>query len=196
MTKGIYMYIKKYFLIKYIAILLFVFLAGCSSIEVSHDYNQQINFTQIKHYQWSPTESNSSLAKFERKNPFIAKRIRRAIKENLIQKGFSMTEKNTDAFITYQMKKKKNVMKKTNTRVGVGLGSVFNHGFGSVGFDLSPEIETFDEGHLRIDILDKNNQLLWRGKSTSPIQEHPTPEETTKLINEIIKKLLENYPPK
>lgn len=183
---------------KFIAIIILAFLTGCSSIEVSHDYDQDTNFTKIKTYQWLPEsmQSKPKTANFERKSPFLAKRIKRSIENNMLKKGLVIKDNKADAYITYRMKQNKKTMRQPKTKIGIGLGSVFNYGFGSVGFDLTPETETFQQGHLTIDIQDKNKNLLWQGKSTSPISEHPTPAETTELINDIIDKLLEEYPPK
>ena len=183
---------------KLLTLILTLFLTGCSTIEVSHDYNQSVSFTKLKTFQWLPEkmQTKPKAANFELKNPFIAQRIKRAIEEQMLEKGLVVKDSNADAYITFQMIETKKTLKQPKTRIGLGLGSVFNYGFGSIGFDLSPERETFQQSLLSIDIQDKKKQLLWRGKSTSPVEKHPTPEETTELINEIIEKLLAQYPPK
>jgi len=47
-----------------------------------------------------------------------------------------------------------------------------------------------------IDILSKNNQLLWRGISPSLLTEQATPQETTAIVNQIVASILAQYPPK
>lgn len=183
---------------KHILIIFILLLSGCSTIEVSHDYSQSANFTKLKSFQWLPKklQTQPKAADFEQKMPFIAQRIKHAIEEQMLKKGLVVKDSNADAYITFQMIETKKTLKQSKTRIGLGLGSVFNYGFGSIGFDLSPERETFQQSLLSIDIQDKKKQLLWRGKSTSPVKKHPSPEETTALINEIIEKLLTQYPPK
>jgi hypothetical protein len=186
----------KYFSI--ITLALITILSGCSSIEVSHDYDSNANFTKIKSYQWLPeklqTKPRSSI--FAKKNPLIAKRIKKAIENEMTKKGFVIITEKADAYISYHMSKNQKVINRSRTSFGIGLGTGFNSGFGGVGLNLSPEQQTYQEAHLTIDIKDKNQQLIWRGKSTSPIKQHPKAKETTELINEIVEKILEQYPPK
>lgn len=178
--------------------LLFIFLTGCSSIEVSHDYDKSANFTKIKTLQWLPVKMQTAPKQsvFAKENPLIDKRIRQAITREMASKGVALKSKDTTGYISYQISQDQKTITRSATRFGIGLGTGFNHGFGSIGINLMPDQEVYQESELTIDIKDKNQQLIWRGKSSSPINPHPTTKETSKLINEIVKKLLEQYPPK
>lgn len=173
------------------------FLAGCSSVQVSQDYDDSINFANLKQYQWLPAEKQTkpTAADFKKNNPLIAKRIEEDMEKIMVSKGFVMVEQQPDAYITYHISSMQKVRSSpVTTSFGVGTG--FGRGYGSMAFQTSPDVQQYEEGQLIIDILSTDNKLLWRGKSTTILQEHPSHEETSELVTEVITKLLEQYPPK
>ncbi len=58
------------------------------------------------------------------------------------------------------------------------------------------DIEEYQQGKVVLDILDSNKKLVWRGISTSDVDQHAEPKEITEQVNEIVQKLLAQYPPK
>lgn len=179
-------------------VLIFSFMAlllsACSSIQVSQDYDKSTDFSQLKHYQWLPTKQQTKpkASNFETQNPLIAKRIIQAVEANLNAKGTPFNADKVDAYVTYHVSTKTRVRSSPVT-TSVGFGTYGR--YGSVGFQTAPDIQQYEEGKLVIDIIDLKGQLLWRGTSSSIIQEHPTPEESTAKINEVVTKMLAQYPP-
>ncbi|MDX1795568.1 MAG: DUF4136 domain-containing protein [Hydrogenovibrio sp.] len=174
-----------------------LFFYGCSSIQVSQDYAPGIQFSGLKTYQWLPADQQTkpTATEFTKNNPLIAKRIEDAIRYELSQKGLSIVDQKADAYITYHIssiQKLRSSPVTTTIGFGTGFGS---HTYGGFGFQTGADIDQYEQGQLIIDVLSKQGKLLWRGKSTTPLEEHTTPEETTKLINEVIQKLLAQYPP-
>jgi hypothetical protein len=52
-------------------------------------------------------------------------------------------------------------------------------------------------GTLVIDMADaKKNQLAWRGMATKEVKTQASPEKRDKSINEAVKKVFKNFPPK
>ena len=52
-------------------------------------------------------------------------------------------------------------------------------------------------GTLVIDMADaKKNQLVWRGMGVKEVNTQAKPEKRDKSINEAVKKIFKNYPPK
>jgi len=175
-----------------------IFLSACSSVEVSQDFSPQSDFSKYKSFEWLPADKQTKpkAADFEKKNELIAKRITDAITREMTAKGLSFQASGADAYITYHISSVQKIRSsQVTTSIGHGRGWGYG-GYGSVGFQSSPEVRQYEEGQLIIDILDKDGKLVWRGKSSSPVQEHPTPEETSKLVNEHVQKLLAQYPPK
>lgn len=187
---------KKYLIILWFGLLTSL-LYGCSSIQVSQDYAPGIQFSGLKNYQWLPAdqETKPTATEFAKNNPLIAKRIKDAIRHELSLKGFSIVDQNADAFITYHISSIQKLRSSPVTTT-IGFGTGFGgHSFGGFGFQTGSDIDQYEQGQLIIDVLSKQGKLLWRGKSTTPLEEHASPEETTKLINEVIQKLLAQYPP-
>jgi hypothetical protein len=52
-------------------------------------------------------------------------------------------------------------------------------------------------GTLVVDIADaKKGQLAWRGMGVKEVNQQTKPEKREKNINEAVKKIFKNYPPK
>lgn len=171
-------------------------LSGCSGIQVSQDYDNEATFSNIKTLQWVPKEKqiDPKAAEFSKKNPLIAKRIEKAITNEMQAKGHQFVTENPDAFITYHVGTQSKIRSQPVT-TSIGFGTFGGGGYGGIGIQTSPDVEQYEEGRLVIDILDTNQKLLWRGTSTTYLEDHLSSEETTELVNEVVQKLLAQYPP-
>ena len=173
-----------------------LFLGGCTSIPVNQDYDTSFNFSSIKSVEWLPAANQTppKAITFEQQNALIAKRIQTAIADQLGQKGIAMrTAGLSDAYVTYHYSTKR-VLQQDPVSTSFGFG-VFGRHSGMM-FRTSPDLYEYEEGRLVIDILGKNNQLLWRGISPSLLTEQATPQETTAIVNQIVASILAQYPPK
>lgn len=172
-------------------------LSGCSTIQVSQDYDQQASFSNLHSYQWLPADMQTKpkASDFQKNNPLIAKRIETALVHELSLKGQSIVPKDADAYITYHISSAQKIRSSPVT-TSIGFGTGGRGIYTGFGFQTGSDIQQYEEGQLVIDILSLKGKLLWRGTSSTPLEEHSTPEETTKLINEVIKKLMAQYPPK
>jgi len=172
-------------------------LVGCSSIPINQDYDTSANFNAIKKVQWLPVQQQTkpTAYEFEKQNPLIAKRIQNAIQSSLQSKGVALVNDQADAFVTYRFSVESKLRSEPfRTSIGFGFGSFGRHG--GFLFNTAPELYEYDEGNLVIDILDMRGNLIWRGMSPSLLKEQSSPEETTKLVNAVVAKVLSQYPPK
>jgi hypothetical protein len=65
--------------------------AACSSVRYSSDYDPEATFAQFKSYAWVlPTEDEQ--AALERVNPFLERRLQRAIELQLADRGFTKVD--------------------------------------------------------------------------------------------------------
>ncbi|MDG4812173.1 DUF4136 domain-containing protein [Hydrogenovibrio sp. 3SP14C1] len=171
-------------------------LSGCSGIQVSQDYDDKANFGSIKTLQWVPNDKqiDPKASDFAEKNPLIAKRVENAITNEMQAKDYKFVTQNPDAFITYHIGTKSKIRSQP-VSTSIGFGTFGGGSFGGIGFQTSPDVEQYEEGRLVVDILDTNQKLLWRGTSTTYLEDHLSSEETTELVNKVVKKLLAQYPP-
>lgn len=173
-----------------------LFLVGCSSVPTNQDYDTNFDFSSIKSLEWLPATKQTlpKAISFEQQNPLIAKRIQMAITEQFAQKGVAMrTAGLSDAYITYHYSTKR-VLQQEPVSTSFGFGVFGSHS--GVMFRTNPDLYEVEEGRLVIDILNKNNQLLWRGISPSLLTEQATPQETTATVQQIVASILAQYPPK
>lgn len=171
-------------------------LIGCSSVPVNQDYDTSYDFSKIRSVEWLPAtrQTEPKASTFEQQNPLIAKRIQNAITEQLQLKGIATRQSGlADAFVTYHYSTKR-VLQADPVSTSFGFGMYSRHS--GVMFRTSPDIYEYEEGRLVIDIIGRNNQLLWRGISPSRLVEQATPAETTARVNEVVASILAQYPPK
>ena len=182
-----------------IAILLAFWAAGCSGVKVSQDFDKSTDFSNLKSFTWKSDEQEKT-GDIRVDNPLLDSRIREAVEQTLIGKGFSRTSEDTpDFYIEYKLAIRSRVGSdgvSTSVGFGVGSGSRSSGSFGGIGISSGGGVQEWDEGMLVIDITDKETQdLLWRGTATRRVARHATPEETTESVNEMVAKTLTQFPP-
>ena len=175
--------------------LLLITISACSSVKVSQDYDLGQPLPEMKTYQWQAEEQlQTGDARVD--NPLLDKRIRRAVDRVLAQKGFQKVDADTSDFkVAYQF----SINQKTRSddvQTGFGFGMGSRGGFGGITIGTGSTVTTYAEGRLLIDLNDHRGTLLWRGKGTRFLPEHPNPAKTEKIYNELVEKILEQFPPK
>lgn len=172
----------KTLLIPVFALLLF---ASCSSVRVASDYDTSVNFNNYNSYAFfKPGIDKAEISDLDKR------RILRAIDAELSAKGMQKSE-SPDLMVS--------IFTKANERVNVyqnhyGWGSPWGWGWGHP-WDGSTSVSRTTEGTLYIDIIDaKTNQLIWQGIGTAPLTRNMEKKEA--MIQEVVAKILEKYPPK
>ena len=180
---------------KIFIMLCFIIFLGCSSVQVSQDYEPTTNFSNLKNYKWQSNEQEKT-GDIRIDNPLLDKRIREAVDRSLSEKGYqSDNQSSYDFYVAYKMTIQKRIeTDDISTNIGFGLGTYGRHG--GIGISTGRRVNEYDEAMIVIDIFNsKDNDLLWRGKSTSRMSQHSTPEKTTEFVNKIIEKIMAQFPP-
>lgn len=177
---------------------LFIFLAllvlgGCSTITVNQDYDVNARFDSLHTLQWLPAERQAEpkASVYATQNPLMAQRIEQAIKTALPSRGLLLVQEKADGFISYHMVVKKVMRAEPGPYYGFGFWGRHS----GVMFQSPPEYYEVEEGTFVIDILNKEGQLIWRGKSPSYLRELESPAKTTEWVNAVVQKMLAQYPP-
>ena len=123
-------------------------------------------------------------------SPIVDRRIEKAIKLTLLEKGFSDSCPAIDFRVSF------GTLNKTKTRainVGVNTSPFWRQSHLRFGGYSRVDLEQYEEGTFVIDIIDElTNQLVWRGSYTKHLgQKAPTGEE----IKTIVAEILEAFPP-
>jgi hypothetical protein len=176
------------------------FIAGCSAIRVSQDYDTTTDFQRYRTFDWAPgpaPKSNDILMDSQ----FMDRRVRRAVEETLSTKGLSYTPgEKPDFQVTYHIV--------VRSRIEVDS---FDTGFGWYGYrypywgypypfwggiDYRTYVTQYEEGTLIIDFTDaRTDQLIWRGVGTRRVNQQSNPEKTTAAVNGTVAEILAQYPP-
>lgn len=172
-----------------------VFMFGCSSLEVSQDYNPDYDFSNLKTYAWK-FENQEKTGDMRIDSQLMDDRIRKATEEKLRGKGFVKSSGNPPDFqIVYKYSISTKIYSNpVSTGIGYGYGYYGNHGV--IGIRTGTEIREYDEGLLIIDFLKPDSDIvLWRGNSTRVVETHSTPEKTIQKIDQTIGEMLAQFPP-
>ncbi len=157
------------------------FLLSCSSIQVNQDYDDAFDFSKLKTFDFFPSNPGSKMSQLNER------RVKKALDAQLTAKGYSKFSTNPDFLIALHS----GAQQKTDiNNYGYGLGW---HGWGMGGVD----VYQYEEGTLIVDFIDsKSKNLVWRGTARSILPNNPSPEQATDLINKVVAKILEKFPPK
>ncbi|NOX16731.1 MAG: DUF4136 domain-containing protein [Chlorobi bacterium] len=175
-----------------LALGLFLYLSGCSSVSVNTDYDDSVDFSQYKTYKFYSGKDldGDALAK----HPLAKKRIVNSIKKALNAKGFTETSDNPDLIIaTYAgIDQKMNV---TTYGGHYGYGWYSPYWGGGMGVTQT-DVNYYDEGTLIIDVVDaKKKALVWRGTGTQILRDYSSNEERQANIDDVVSQILDDFPP-
>ena len=168
---------------KFISLLFVCFTLNCSQIYgVSHDYDRNVNFINLKTYNWLPIPENANI------NSLDETRIKNAANIELQNKGLRLINNNPDFFIAEHLVKKDRV---NVTNWGYGYGP-----YGRYWGTNEVTVYQYEEGTLILDFVNaESKNLIWRGSAKADLDNAKTPEKRDMLIKASVKKILQNFPP-
>lgn len=174
---------------------LFSFLAACSSQpKLDIDINPDTNFEKLTTYQFSP-ESNITVDS----NPIMIHRIQTAIDQVLTAKGLTKHQfiDQNSADISIQVNFSEHEKQNNSSfNIGVGTSRMGGNSRSSIGVNTNipmnsnPDIVT----KITIDMRDAN-EAIWHGSDKFQTGTDLSLEETNHAVNEIVNRLLVNFPP-
>jgi hypothetical protein len=158
--------------------------------KTSYDYDKTATFETYKTYALKDgTKVGQEL---------IDNRIVSAIETELAAKGLTKSE-NPDVFVVYHVAfDKEKDISTFSSGYGGGYGPYgWGWGGGWAGGTTSTQVRDILIGTLVIDIADaKKGQIAWRGMGVKEVNTQAKPEKRDKSINNAVKKIFKNYPPK
>ncbi len=174
--------------IKIFIVLFFVgFTISCSStFDVKHDYNKQVDFSDLKTFDWMQVPEKAGVSSF------VVQRVKNAVNAKLNAKGFMMTSDNPDFLIAEHIGNKERVQV---SAWGYGYGP--HRGYQGGHWEPSGATKyKYEEGSLILDFVDpETKDLIWRGSAKAEIHNINTQKEKEKLINTVVKDILKKFPP-
>jgi hypothetical protein len=165
--------------------------AGCTTVSVDHDWDQDADFTTYKTFAWLP---KPKIAPGDRTpamhlGDMLDQRVRAATTVELTARGLQEDTDNPDLWLIHYSG--------SNANINV-MDQGYSYGGPYWGVD-SKQIDIFrySEGTLIIDLVDvRTKELVFRGTATSTIESNPKSEQIEKDVNEAVSKIFMNYPPR
>jgi hypothetical protein len=158
--------------------------------KVSYDYEKSADFSSFKTY---AMKDGTKVGQ-----PLIDDRIVAAIDAQLAAKGLTKSETNPDVFVVYHIAfdKEKDISTFSSGYGGYGPYG-WGWGGGWAGGTTHTQVRDILIGTLVVDIADaKQNKMVWRGMGVKQVNPQNKPEKRDKSINDAMKKIFKNYPPK
>jgi hypothetical protein len=160
--------------------------------KVTYDYDKTATFATFKTYAHKEgTKVGQEL---------IDARIVAAIDAQMAAKGFTLSEASPDVYVVYHVAfdKQKDISTFSSGYAGGYGGYGWRYGGGWAGGGSSTTtVRDILVGTLVIDIADATKgQMAWRGMGVKEVDTQAKPEKRDKSINNAVKKILKDYPPK
>ena len=168
---------------------------GCSpTVKVTTDYDHAANFSEYKTFSVYDLKAQEGQV-----NQLNVDRVTKAIRNEMISKGFTESTTNPDLKVNAVtiLKNKTQVTADSNFYGYGGMYRPYGYwGGGAMMGGANTTFNTYDyvDGSLIIDIVStKSQKLVWQGIGNAQIDSKPdNPEE---FIASSVKKILEGFPP-
>ncbi len=148
--------------------------------DVHYNYDRGTNFASYKTYQWVDITGGAVA------DQLIDRDIKRAVDEQLAQKGLTRVEKCADLYVGYQATVKQKSSLNMDTRFARWWNADIVEG----------ETSTIRIGILLVNLYDpRTKHLIWRGDASKTIDLNKDPDKNYKNLQKPMAKLFRNYPP-
>ncbi len=166
-----------------IALSLTLFLAACSGLSTSTDYDPAANFGSYSTYSWTSSGGTA--------DDLTNTRIKSAVDAALAAKGLSKVDSGGDLAVAYQVTSAEQT---SYTTVGSGFGG-YRWGWGGGGMETTTE-QTYTQGTVILAMFDEGTKsLVWKGEASNTVDPGASPEDRAKNIQSAMDKMLEDFPP-
>ena len=166
-----------------------ILIISCSPItSVSYDYDRQVDLAGLRTYDWLPTP-----AEMEERVGLMIARIKKAVNAHLKAEGLSVMKESPDFLVAMHF------VESDKLRI-TGWGSYGPYRryyyYDAPFYSGSVYSYYYQEGTFVLDFIDaESNKLIWRGTAKASLGKEQTPENLDKIVNEAVKKILQNFPP-
>lgn len=174
--------------IKILSIISLFIFASCSTIKVEADYDTSGDFTQYKTFAFY----KKGIEKVDISD-LDKKRIIKAIEQEMLAKGFTVSSK-PDIVVNIFAKSTKKVTVYNNMYGGYYWRPYYYYG-PYYGMNYGTTVSEYDEGTLFIDFIDnKKKELVWQGVGKGALN-MKNAQKKDEIVKEFVKQIIAQYPP-
>ena len=164
-------------------------LAGyaASPITVSTKSDPGADFSRYRSYAWTDIR--------EVRDPDIKKRLEASVDKQLQAKDLVRKDEGADLNVTMHPRlSREYTVNPYDTSWDYGWGT-WNTSIGDLSTGTAPK--SVSVGTIIVDLVDPSTkQLVWRGTATSPFDSEASIEKRQKVLDDVMKKLFAEFPPK
>ena len=170
---------------------LIVVLSGCSTLQVSSDYDPAYDFSGLRSVAiLYPASSDGVIG-------LAQQRFQRAIAQTLREKGFQIVQNRdqADIYILFHLNvtERKQIVTDYQT---VGLYPYYPAWYGYPAMVPVTEEYSWQEGKFVVDAVDpKTRRVVWRGVAVDRLKDFKTPRERIEYIRKVVRRIFQNFPP-
>jgi len=169
-----------------------LFLGGCSSIQVASNYDQSVDFTRFKTYEYYGWANNSDTLL----TPFEKKLFEESFSQEFKKRGLTFVKQGGDLIVALNIvteDKAETVIDTFDTGPGYGFG--YGPGWRWGNSMATYHTYEYTVGTLVVDVYDTANQtLIWEGVGTKIVDEDPASRKEG--IPAAVAAIMEQYPVK
>ncbi len=164
-------------------------LVGCSTVQVSTDYDQTAHFSAYSTFDVQPAS--------EIRDQLVHQRIVSAVEAELTEKGLRR-EANSDGLLVVLHGRMSTKTELDTTTYGYGWGRWgywHRRGYGSTGVARTT-VREVPVGTLVVDLVDaREKKLVWQGIASDTLDPDASPKEKDRRVREAINKMFAGFPP-
>ncbi|MGH8495447.1 MAG: DUF4136 domain-containing protein [Gammaproteobacteria bacterium] len=164
-------------------------LCACGGPNIQVERDPDANLVEYESYSWvAPEQQDVEDPILD--SALLSKKVERAIRATLDERGFEATETNPDFYVTYHTASKEK-LRTTGFNVGIGY-SRFDPRWGYAAVFGPPEVRSYEEAVLIIDVVDaETDTLVWRGWETGRLSRERFSAEA---VDVAVEQILSRFP--
>lgn len=181
-----------------IVIALLAALPGCSGLTIQSDFDPTADFSKYRTWDWMPGTEAVVSKDPVRDNAILRGRIQTAVANVLIDRGYKLDMDDPDFYVAYHVAfEDKMDLEVVNNYYGYPYAGSYAATWGPTIYGQQVQQRSWEQGTLLLDILDgKSRQLVWRGSAQAEVYPEQDPNQRQKNINNVAKKVLDQFPPR
>lgn len=191
----------------FIALVVAIFMSGCSTLEVQVDYDNEHDFSSLSTFAVVYKNQNDG-------RDFSRDRISRLVTAYMKNKGYENVEKSVaDFYVIMHLDVQQKSQVETNYEtIGIRpvpymhLGAIRPIGaypgtYVSGAMVMEPDVRVttrtneYEEGRLILEVFNvKENRVVWQGIARDELSNDYTQQEKSDYLNRVISELFKDYP--
>lgn len=175
-------------------------LSGCSTMQVSSDYDIGADFTALHSYDWLPSPETGSGDPKIKYGSLTEARVKNLVEEQLAGKGYVRDSGRPDFLVAYHIAVEDKVSVTYINELygyGPGWGPGYRRNIRHYGYPgTQAMVSEYRQGTLLLDVVNADNRrLIWRGSATDEVYPELGQEARDKRLQNAVQKILAQFPP-